>query len=73
MYSNEKNRLIWPNFEWIVPITMTTESETDFENTNPIAWSEARKKITLKKRIRGNEWYILSLKNSGNLVFRILL
>lgn len=51
---------------WWIPITYTTESQLNFNTTQPSQWMKAEKSITLSN-LNWNflEWVILNIQETG--------
>lgn len=56
---NEKDPLWW------VPITYTTERESNFTVTKPSHWMKAEKNIVVEQEIDSSEWLIVNLQVTG--------
>lgn len=51
---------------WSVPITYTTESELDFDNTNPKYWlSTKRSTADFDPKLDPTKWIIFNVQSSG--------
>lgn len=50
---------------WWIPITYTTESQLDFNTTQPSQWMKAVKSITLDLNLKRAEWVILNIQETG--------
>jgi len=60
------------NIIWSVPLTFTTQSKSDFYNTNPKYWLFTEKS-TADYKINPKEWVIFNVQSSGwyQIVFLI--
>lgn len=50
---------------WAVPLTFTTQSELDFENTIPKYWLSTDKSVAKFEAINPKEWVIFNIQSSG--------
>lgn len=51
---------------WWIPITYTTESQLDFNTTQPSQWMKAEKSITLTNlNWNSSEWVIFNIQETG--------
>lgn len=51
---------------WWIPITYTTESQLNFNTTQPSQWMKAEKSITLSNlNWNISEWVILNIQETG--------
>lgn len=51
---------------WWIPITYTTESQLDFNTTQPSRWMKAEKSITLTNlNWNSSEWVIFNIQETG--------
>ncbi|XP_065223348.1 aminopeptidase N-like [Planococcus citri] len=50
---------------WIVPLTFTTKSRRQFNNTRPITWSTANDPTEISENISSTDWILFNLQNVG--------
>lgn len=59
---------------WWIPITYTTESQLDFNTTQPSQWMKAEKSITLTNlNWNSSEWVIFNIQETGKMKTGITL
>ncbi|CRK96557.1 CLUMA_CG010037, isoform A [Clunio marinus] len=56
---NEKEALWW------VPITYTTKTDLEFDNTKPSHWMKAEKNITIENIAQSSDWLLLNIQVTG--------
>lgn len=58
---------------WWIPITYTTESEQDFNDTEPVDWMRNSPSLTLSvQNISADEWMIVNVRQTSENLFRLL-
>lgn len=55
-----------PEQKWIVPLTYTTKSESNFSDTKPTLWSVADKVDELPKKVASEDWILFNLQQTGS-------
>lgn len=53
---------------WWVPLTYTTQSEHDFNNTTTKEWLKCGQPLQLKDVAKADEWLILNINFAGKLL-----
>lgn len=58
---------------WWIPITYTTDSERDFNDTEPVDWMRNSPSLTLSvQNISADEWIIVNVRQTSENLFRFL-